>query len=221
MNTQQSITPREVFETAKKWAKKFFESKWFTAIKYVFHFLAVPCIINLCINNFFLNTTTIRDTQFASGYFFSYVLVVLFNALFTCITTSSVAGNVTLSLVGFVFSAVQYVKIQMSDNPVYFSDINFFRSAGTLGDLVAEISVIDLFKQISGELWKFGLVAAMIIIGGILLRFRIKYKWNGIAIGGTALLLLFLIIAPIEPLNTFTLNTFYKYDERDSDYPVR
>lgn len=220
MNTEQKITAREVFDTAKEWAKKFFNSKWFTVIKWVYHFLLVPCIINLCINNFFLNTTSITDTQFISGYFFSYILVVLFNALLTCITTSSIASNAVISVVGFVFSAVQYVKVQMSDNPVYFSDINFFRSAGTLGDLVSEISVIDLFKQISDELWKFGLIAAAMIIGGILLHFRIKYKWHGIAVGGTALLLLFLIIAPIEPLNTFTLNTFYKYDERDSDYPT-
>ncbi|MBQ5842011.1 MAG: hypothetical protein IIW63_02530 [Clostridia bacterium] len=164
MNTEQKITAREVFDTAKEWAKKFFNSKWFTAIKYVFHFLAVPCIINLCINNFFLNTTSITDTQFKSGYFFSYILVVLFNALFTCITTSSIASNAVVSVIAFVFSAVQYIKVQMSDNPVYFSDINFFRSAGTINDLVAEVSIIDLFKQISGELWKFGLIAAAIII---------------------------------------------------------
>lgn len=216
MNTSKKST----FDVIKESIKKYTDTKWFTVIRYVYHFLVVPCIINLCINNFFLDTTTIRDTRFGSGYLFSYILVILFNALFTAITTSSIASNATLAGVAFVFSAVQYVKIQMSDNPVYFSDINFFRSAGTLGDLVAEVSIPELLGRISGSLVKYGLILALIIVIGVLLRFRLKYKWGGIAVGATAFAVLFLLIAPIQSLNTFTLNTFYSYDKRDSDYPT-
>lgn len=220
MNSGETGEKNFSFVTIKNAVKKFTATKWFTAIQYIYHFLAVPCIINLCINNFFLETTTIRDTQFVSGYLFSYILMVLFNALLTAVTTSSIATNATLSGVALAFSVIQYVKIQMSDNPVYFSDINFFRSAGTLNDLVKEVSIIELIGQISGTVLKYSLILALVIIAGVLLRFRMKYKWTGIAVGGAALAMLFLIIAPIEPLNTFTLNTFYKYDERDSDYPT-
>ncbi|MBQ2325344.1 MAG: sulfatase-like hydrolase/transferase [Clostridia bacterium] len=220
MNTAETHTGPEWLDKAKKLYKKCVNSIWFKIIKYLYHFIAVPCLINLCINDFFLGTTTITDTQFVSGYLFSYILMILFNALLTAITTSSVATNATLSVVALVFSAAQYVKIQMSDNPVYFSDINFFRSAGTLNDLVAEVSIFDMLGKISDVLVEYGIYFALIIIGGILLRFRLKYKWGGIAVGASVLAILILLIAPIQSLNTFTLNTFYKYDERDSDYPT-
>lgn len=220
MNTEQ-ITPKKIFETIKKYAKIFLESKWFFGIKCVYNFLVVPCVINYCINNFFLESNSkITDTIFDSGYLFSYILVVLFYGLFTAVTTSSIAANVTFSVVAYVFSAVQFIKIQMSDNPVYFSDINFFRSTGTLGDLVSEVSIPELLGKISPQLWKYGIILLFVMAFGILLRFRIKYKWAGISVGAGVLAMLTLLLAPVQPLNTFTLNTFYKYDQRNSDYPT-
>ena len=220
MNTEQ-ITAKKIFETVKKYAKIFLKSKWFFGIKCVYNFLVVPCVINYCINNFFLESNSkITDTIFDSGYFFSYVLVVLFYGLFTAVTTSSIAANVTFSVVAYVFSAVQFIKIQMSDNPVYFSDINFFRSTGTLGDLVSEVSIPELLGKISPQLWKYGIILFFVMALGILLRFRIKYKWAGISVGAGILAMLTLLLAPVQPLNTFTLNTFYKYDQRNSDYPT-
>ncbi len=207
---------------AKAWAcwKKISSSLYFKAVSVIFHFLVVPGVVNWCMNEFFLEISPHRDIQMASAYLFSYILVILFNALLTAITTSSVAANTILSLAGYIFSVCQHVKIRMTDNPVFFSDLNFIRSAGTLNDLVAEVSIWDMITEVTDTIVKFGIITAVIMVLGVILSFRLKYKWAGISVGGVALAALTFFIAPIEPFNDFTLNTFYEYDQRASDYPT-
>ena len=120
MNTAETHTGPEWLDKAKKLYKKCVNSIWFKIIKYLYHFIAVPCLINLCINSFFLGTTTISDTRFVSGYLFSYILMILFNALLTAITTSSVATNATLSVVALVFPRRSTLRYKCPITPCIF-----------------------------------------------------------------------------------------------------
>lgn len=198
------------------------EDKRFRIASYVFHFFVFPCVINFCINQFFIDTNPgVGITMFASGYIFSYILALLINALLTAITTSSFATAVTFGAVAYVFSAAQYIKISMADNPVYLSDLHFFKSFGnTIGDVIAESSMGEIIAEMALQLVEYGVIITVFCLLSWLMRFRLKYLKGGIYVGAASLAVLLFFSLPVKPFTDFTLNVFFKYDERTSDYPT-
>ena len=132
------------------------------------------------------------------------------------ITKKTGRATVVLSIVIFIISTINLVKIAFTGEPVFFSDILFLNSSYELLDIING-TFVDTIKLIIVPILVQMLVFILIILIGIKNSMEIKEKRVRITMTIISLLILILLFLPVESLNKFVLNYFFEINER-KDY---
>ncbi len=164
--------------------------------KEIINFLLIPILIVVtfeqyfCISNFGLSLTVQKGIAFV----LSILLYYLFFFIFWGLTKKTNKSILAISIILFVFSVINSIKIAYTGEPITFSDILYLKNSDELIGIVGE----TLYQMISNYIYMVIIYLACLIVINLL-----AFK-NSIEVHNTKIRLN-LIIIPIIILVLFSL----------------
>ena len=120
-----------------------------------------------------------------------------------------------LGIIEYIILFVSKMKLAISVEPFYISDILFVKDAGEINTIIDSIFWKTVFK-----LLPFMILALAIIVGLIIFSFKynIKIEKNKtrIMMSSASLVILLILFLPIKATNQFILNSFYDANKHEN-----
>lgn len=177
----------------------------------------LPIAIVFMLQNYFsLLTYGVVGYCTTSGFALSVIIMYCIFLVAYAITKKTWKSITFLSVLSFIFSIINMIKVLYTDEPIFFSDIMYLNSSG------------ELINIINGTFWntiKEILPATLIYLILLIIACIIAYKYNidikekkyRIMTGIIPIIVLVILFVPINFTNKIFLNVFIQVNKRE-DY---
>ena len=129
-------------------------------------------------------------------------------------------ATLILSIVEVIILFVSKMKLAISYEPMFFTDVIYVQDAGEINSIVDGIFMDTLFK-----LMPFFVISLIIIVSTNIFSFKYNYKFENqnkrMMIACFSYIILLIMFLPIESINKYVLNTFFDANAKTNEIGIK
>ncbi len=179
--------------------------------KLIFNIL-IPLILLLVFENSFLIFSKTMVLSLLLIYTVYIFLAVLFK--------NTKWATLILSIAEIIILFVSKMKLAISYEPMFFTDVIYVQDAGEINSIVDGIFMDTLFK-----LMPFFIISLIIIVATNIFSFKYNYKFENqnkrMMTACFSFIILLVIFLPIESINKYVLNTFFDANAKSNEIGIK
>ncbi|MBR3524044.1 MAG: LTA synthase family protein [Bacilli bacterium] len=179
--------------------------------KLIFNIL-IPLILLLVFENSFL--------MFSKTMVLSLLLIYTIYIFLAVLFKNTKWATLILSIVEVIILFVSKMKLAISYEPMFFTDVIYVQDAGEINSIVDGIFMDTLFK-----LMPFFVISLIIIVSTNIFSFKYNYKFENqnkrMMIACFSYIILLIMFLPIESINKYVLNTFFDANAKTNEIGIK
>lgn len=179
--------------------------------KLIFNIL-IPIILLLVFENSFL--------MFSKTMVLSLLLIYTVYIFLAVLFKNTKWATLILSIVEVIILFVSKMKLAISYEPMFFTDVIYVQDAGEINSIVDGIFMDTLFK-----LMPFFIISLIIIVATNIFSFKYNYKFENqnkrMMIACFSYIILLIMFLPIESINKYVLNTFFDAKAKTNEIGIK
>ena len=177
-------------------------------------------LFNLLIPIILLLVFEANYIKFSKTLFLAVLLMYSIYTFLAMLFKNTKWATLILSIVEVIILFVSKMKLAISYEPMFFTDVIYVQDAGEINSIVDGIFMDTLFK-----LMPFFIISLIIIVTTNIFSFKYNYKFKNqnkrMMIACFSYIILLIIFLPIESTNKYILNTFFDANAKTNEIGIK
>ena len=177
-------------------------------------------LFNLLIPIILLLVFEANYIKFSKTLFLAVLLMYSIYTFLAMLFKNTKWATLILSIVEVIILFVSKMKLAISYEPMFFTDVIYVQDAGEINSIVDGIFMDTLFK-----LMPFFIISLIIIVATNFFSFKYNYKFENqnkrMMIACFSYIILLIMFLPIESTNKYILNTFFDANAKTNEIGIK